>query len=440
MRPTCARGLLALIGAVSGVQPGTAQQATDYRPLDRIVAIVGSKAILASQLEEQVVQLRAQGLEVPADSAALQRLRRDVLRDMVEEELLVQQAERDTTVVVSEQEVLDAVEQTVQNVRSQFTSELELQRQLRQIGFASVDEWRRRLADLQRRRILRDRLIQSLQQAGELKPIPPSDSAVQAFWEENRGQLPRRPALVSFRQIVVSPRPDSAAKAAARAHAESLLVALRGGADFAETARRFSDDTVSAPQGGDLGWFRRGTMVREFEARAFALRPGAISDVFETDFGYHILQVRRSQPAEVLARHVLIAPEIGPSQIADARRIADSVHAALAAGASFDSLARRYADPNEPKLAEEVALAQLPPEYTRALEARDGTGLLPVFVVGEGSRRPSYVVLIVTDRKGEGELTFEDVKDRIRERLSQDNAVEHLIRQLQRETYVDVRL
>jgi peptidyl-prolyl cis-trans isomerase SurA len=91
------------------------------RPVDRILAIVGSKSILASHVEEQLVLAQAQGLKIPTDSAGRGAARRQVLRQMVDEELLVQQAERDTTIKVTDQEVQEQVEQTVQNVRKQFS-------------------------------------------------------------------------------------------------------------------------------------------------------------------------------------------------------------------------------------------------------------------------------------------------------------------------------
>ena len=173
---------------------------------------------------------------------------------------------------------------------------------------------------------------------------------------------------------------------------------------------------------------------------AFRLRPGEISPPVESPFGYHIIRVERVQPAEVLARHVLIAPEISPAQIDSARRRAALVHDALAAGASFDSLARRYGDESEEKLADGLPLSQLPPDYQVAIGNDTVLGLKPVFEVGGNTRRPKFVVLEVTKRLPEGELTFEDVKDRIRESLSQQLAVRHYLDLLRRTTYVDIRL
>jgi peptidyl-prolyl cis-trans isomerase SurA len=426
----------ALLPARAAGQGGASATA---RLVDRIVAVVGTKPILLSQLEEQFVLAQSQGAKIPSDSAGREAARRQLLAQMVDEELLVQQAERDTTIKVTDQEVQDAVEQTVQNVRKQFTSAAEFQTQLRAAGFVSEEEWRRWLAEQQRRSILQQRLIEALKQKGKLRPIPPSEAEMREFWEANRAQQPKRPAAVSFRQIVIVPKPDSAAKARALQLAESLVVALRRGANFADVAKRYSADSASREQGGELGWFRRGMMVKEFEDVAFRLRPGDISPVVETQFGYHIIQVERARPAEILARHVLIQPEIAPAQIALARRLADSVHDALAAGAPFDSLARAYGDPNEPKLAEALPVSQLPPEYLQAIGNDTVPGLKPVFEVGADTPRPRFVVFELTKRLPEGELTFDEVKDRIRDALSQQLALKHYLDVLRRTTYVDVR-
>ena len=432
--------VLCVIAAGAPVNAAAQGDRTAARPVDRILAIVGSKPILASQVEEQLVLAQAQGLKVPSDSAGREAARRQILTQMVEEELLVQQAERDTTIKVSDQEVQDQVEQTVQNVRKQFTAVTEFQAQLRAAGFQSEEEWRRWLADNQRRSILQQRLIELLRQKGKLRPIPPTEVQMREFWQQNSAQQPKRPASISFRQIVIVSQPDSVGKARARPLAESLVVALRHGANFADVAKKFSADTASREQGGDLGWFRRGQMVKEFEDVAFRLRPGEISPPVESPFGYHIIRVERVQPAEVLARHVLIAPEISPAQIDSARRRAALVHDALGAGASFDSLARRYGDESEEKLADGLPLSQLPPDYQVAIGNDTVLGLKPVFEVGGNTRRPKFVVLEVTKRLPEGELTFEDVKDRIRESLSQQLAVRHYLDLLRRTTYVDIRL
>src|SRR2546430_385977 len=107
--------------------------------------------------------------------------------------------------------------------------------------------------------------------------------------------------------------------------------------------------------------------------------------------------------------------------------------------APFDTLARRYGDPEEGKVVPELPLSQLPPDYERAIGSDTVPGLKPVFAAGADSRRPKFVVFELLKRLPEGELTFDDVKDRIRENMGQQLAVQHYLEVLRRTTYVDVR-
>ncbi len=432
------KALLALL-----VSCGVTTLGAQEQPLDRIVAIVGTRPILASQIEEEMVQQQAQGAQLPTDAAGLAAMRRQVLDRLIELEILVQQAQRDTSIKVTDQEVLDQVEQTYQNVRKQFSSENDFRDQIRQARFGSVEEWRRWLADEQRRQLYAQRLIEAQRQKGKLRPIPPTDEQMREFWEQNRDQQPKRPATVSFRQIVIKPVADSAARLRALKLADSLVVELRKGADFAAAAKQFSGDSASAAQGGELGWFRRGVMVKEFEDFAFRLRPGEISPPVETPFGFHIIDVERNQPAEVLARHILIVPEVSQGQIVIARARADTLHDRLVRGAghmSFDSLARIYADPQEPKLAEDAPFTDLAPEYQKVLSSDTTVGLKAVITEGADTPRPKFVVLEVTARRDAGDLSYEDVKMRIRQSLGDQLAIKHFIEQLKRQIYVDIRL
>ena len=424
-------------------------QAQEPQPVDRIVAVVGTRPILASEVEEEMIQAQAQGQQLPPDSAGRMVVRRQILERMIELEVLVQQAQRDTSIKITDQEVLDQVEQTYQNVRKQFRSENEFRDQIRQARFGSVEEWRRWLADQQRRELYAQRLIESQRQQGKLRPIPPTEAQMREFWEQNRAQQPKRPETVSFRQIVIKSLPDSTAKRIAYQRAESIMVELRRGADFATAAKRFSGDSSSAVQGGELGWFRRGIMVKEFEDMAFRLRPGEISPVVETAFGFHIIKVERTQPAEILARHILIMPEISSEQVVRARHLADSLHdnlvrdsigSGVTLGSKFDQLAKTYADPLEPKLAEDAPLTDLPPEYREVLATDTTLGLKPVIAEGAITQRPKFVVLEVTARHEAGELTYDEVKLKIRQSLSDQLAVRHFVDQLRRQTYIDVRL
>lgn len=337
---TLLAGVIALTATPAAAQDSIGPPAardSGFVLVDRIVAVVGSTPIARSRVDEELNVLRAQrGGDFPTDSAALAQLRRDLLDQIIDDELIVQAATRDTNVKVTEQDIQIEVDQAIQQVRRQFASESDYQRELRQAGFGTAEEYRRWLTDQKRRELLRESLLQRLRQTGKITPLPPTESEMRAFYEANKGRQPRRPATVTLRQITIRPEPDSAALMTSFRLADSVTQALRRGGDFAAAARRFSGDPGSREQGGLIGWVRRGQLVPEFEAVAFRMRPGVVSPPIRSPFGFHVIKVDRAQPAEVLVRHILFIPELTPDDLARARARAEEVAEILRTGTRFD--------------------------------------------------------------------------------------------------------
>lgn len=131
---------------------------------------------------------------------------------------------------------------------------------------------------------------------------PVSDQEALAFYQSNPAMFDSGERLRA-RHILVRVPADVAAdrKASFRAKAEGLLARIRKGEDFAALARKFSEDPGSAAKGGQLDDFARGQMVEPFEKAAYALQPGQVSDVVESPFGFHIIQLLERVPAQKLA-------------------------------------------------------------------------------------------------------------------------------------------
>jgi peptidyl-prolyl cis-trans isomerase SurA len=407
--------------------------------VDRVVAVVGNRPVLASQVDEEVFSRQSQGQPLPTDPDSLKAIRKQIVTSIVNEELLVQQAQRDTAIKVTDQEIADGVEQQVRKVRGNFSSEVDYKNELKKAGFLTPEEYRRWLTDQQRRAAFQNRLIDKLRQEGKLKPVSPTEQEMRTYFNEQKGALGNRPATLSFRQIVIAPRPAAAAKERTRAQADSIVLELRRGADFATAAKRFSQDPGSKDQGGSLNWFRRGVMVPEFERVAFSQRPGVVSDPVESPFGYHIIQVERVQPGEVQARHILLIPEIDSIHVDSARALADSVRALVLRGASFDSLQRVLHDPSAEKQADNVPVDKVPEAYAKAFGDADSGSVAPVFVLPGAGTREQFVVAQIIGRRPPGDIRYEDVRDRIRDQLGQQLAIQRYIERLRSATYVEVR-
>jgi peptidyl-prolyl cis-trans isomerase SurA len=411
--------------------------------IDRIAAVVGERIILVSEIDEEINQRRGNGLQVPEDSAALMALRHQVLNDLVDDEVIYQRARRDTSINVTDQEVQNAVDEQVRQVRSQFHSDAEFRTALQGASLGTPEEYRRWLTDKQRRAAYQQRYIGKLQQEGKLRAGTISEADLQRAYQEamaREGNRSRRPPTITFRQIVISPRPTEAARHDALRRADSVRTALENGADFATLARQFSDDATTKENGGDLGFFRRGVMVRQFEEAAFSLRPGVIGPVVESPFGYHIILVDRVQAGEVKARHILFTPAIGDAERALARHLADSLAPLVRAGADADSLARLYGDSAEPRTVGPADRTQMDSTYARALgEATVGTVAGP-FEVDAGGGRVRYVIAQVTDVQPERAFSFEEVRDNLRQSLLRERGIRNLVADLRRQTYVDIRL
>ena len=126
----------------------------------------------------------------------------------------------------------------------------------------------------------------------------PTDAELQSVYNQSLDRF-RSPEQVKVRHILLKTNPAKKDDAQVQARAEALLKQLKGGADFGEMATKYSEDTGSKAKGGDVGFIARGQMVKPFEDAAFSLKPGEMSGLVKTTYGYHILQVEEKQDAHV---------------------------------------------------------------------------------------------------------------------------------------------
>jgi len=406
--------------------------------VDRVVAVVGDSAIFYSQVAEQVIRLQASGLVLPEDPAELAELERGVLDEVVNQMLMLNAAAQDTLINVPEGRLEQDAESAWQDVVARFGSEVATARALEAEGL-TMAAYRATQREEIRKSILLEMYVQA--RRGGSRVLPVEERAMREFFDLERENLGERPATMTFEQVVIGPRPNDSVRAQAREEALEVRSQLDSGEDFAELARRFSDDPGSAPRGGELGWVRRGVMVEEFEEATFRLGRSDISDVVETQFGAHIIQVERIRGAERLVRHILIAAEPTPADFEAARQRAQEIREEVEGGVPLESFIDEGEDAGlpHPMTLPLDRLGQLPSALSAALgTAEEGAVLGPIEIEAQPGQ-PSFSVIQVLEIRQAGELTFEDVRDQIRQVLQDQQFQDQLYERLRSESHIEIR-
>jgi peptidyl-prolyl cis-trans isomerase SurA len=303
--------------------------------LDKIAAVVDNEVILLSELDAQVQFFVLNNRLDPNTSG----LREQVLESMITEKLILAKAIEDSIAVTDDevQQQLDAViQQRIQQVGSEA--------RLEELYGMPLSRIRREFRDDMRKQLLAQRLRQ--QKFGGLQV---GRYEVEEFYRTYRDSLPRVPEEVQLAHIFMTPRVGDADKAGSRELLQRLRDSILLGADFADLARRYSQDPGSAAQGGDLGLVRRGQFVREFETAVFALQEGQLSDIVETQFGFHLIQLQERRGDAVRARHILMRIKTSGSEEDSARAFLGRLRDRALAGEPFADLARQYSEDKDTK-------------------------------------------------------------------------------------------
>ncbi|MFA5252356.1 MAG: peptidylprolyl isomerase [Phycisphaerae bacterium] len=260
---------------------------------DSVAVTVNGVKINESQIDAQLQpQLQKIGTQLPEQYK--KQLRRQILEKMVIEELLDEKVKA-AKITIPEEEIMERIKE----ISSQQQPPLSIE------DFKSLVEAYGQNFDDVKLRIHKGLGYQKLMEAQWEGKINISEGDAQKYYDENKTKF-ETPEQIRASHILVKPvtgdpnTDPNQAKAKAKAKTEGLLKQIKGGADFAELAKVNSDDTYSAVQGGDLGFFGRSQMFPAFEKAAFALKPGQVSDIVETQIGYHIIKLAEHKDANTI--------------------------------------------------------------------------------------------------------------------------------------------
>jgi len=449
---------LCIAAPLAAQQPGSVTAPAAAKPLvgapvvpigiilDRIVGVVGSTPILLGDVVDAAFYMKGQGETVPepSDTTAFTAYLRERLDDMINQDVLVAVAKQ-YKAEVDDKDITPDVDKRLKELHARFKSDAEFRTQLKAEGFGTETELRNSLLDRRRNDMLQQMAMDSLRAHGRLAaPVNITEAQITEAFNKAKTKVGKRPATISFKQVVVAPKANAVELAKAKAKAESLLVIVQHGGDFETIAKKESMDPGSRDQGGALPFVRRAGSLPQFDRAIFSgYPPGTIyPSVVETAFGFHVIRIDRVQPAQVKSSHILIIPHTDSADVARALLTADTVIKKWRSGTPYDSLVKYYHDPIEERGEPDGFLVDsLPEEYRNALaDVKKGQLSRPFSIPNPRTGMPKYVVVLVTDRTDAGEYTMSDVRDKIRQQLIEEAQFHRMIEQLRREQFVKIML
>jgi peptidyl-prolyl cis-trans isomerase SurA len=333
--------LTSLLGSASLF--AQARQLHEGDKVDAVVAIVGKYPILRSMIDGEVQLVLVQSGRTYVSPDTLAKIREQILQTEIDQKVLLVRAEADSTISTTEAEIDERLDERIKQYERQFGSRAEMEK-----------AFGKSVSEINASQELRDRaresiLIEKVRGAKFSKPPTVSKRDVREFYAAYKDSLPVITAQVELATIVKLIKPDPQQKVRLKNFAKSLVDSLRNGADFTVFAARYSQHST-AKSGGDLGGpFPRGTFLPDFEAAAFKLRPGDVSDPVETDQGIHIIKLLDRKGEEIRVAQILLKPAASQNDEDSIRFIIESLEKRAKSGEDFARLARENSDDPESK-------------------------------------------------------------------------------------------
>jgi len=310
--------------------------------VDGIAAIVGKEIILISEINTLVAQYGIQNkIDIANNPQLYQRLTKEFLNRLIESKLLLIKADEDT-ITADEEQVDRTLNQQINYMIQQAGGQEKLEKYLNQPLAKIKNNLRKEIENQLRIQMLRQKRF------GDVKV---SRREVEEFFKQYQDSLPRLEETVDISQILMQIKPSDESIQKAYEKIQRLKKMLEEGADFAELAKKYSEDPGSAANGGDLGFVKRGDLVKEFEEAAFALKEGEISDIVQTQFGFHLIQMVEKRGDKIRVRNILV--RLQPTE-EDEKRVREKLmeirEKILKGEATFEEMALKYSDdPNVAK-------------------------------------------------------------------------------------------
>ena len=304
--------------------------------IDKVIAKVGSEHILLSDVEEEFSYSKTKDPGLSGDIKCI------ILDNMIAQKLVIYYGIVDS-VELSDEEVETQLDYRFESILRQMNGDEAF---FEEYYGANISEMKERFRDDQKHKILAEKMQMKLISEVDITP-----KEVEKFYRSVPvDSLPYFKSEMEISEIIITPKVNAIEKQKALDKITALRQkVISGEISFADAASKNSQDKGSAARGGDLGFAKRGVYVPEFEATVFSLAKDEISEVIETEFGFHFIQMSERRGNTVKAKHVLIKPEITPSDLETAKAQLDSIRRVILVDSlKFELAVKKYSMKNLP--------------------------------------------------------------------------------------------
>ncbi len=406
--------------------------------VDGIAGVVGNNIVLNSDIEQQLLQYQAQGLEI--DTA----LRVQVLEDLLFQKLMLHQAVIDS-VVVTENEVFNEIDSRINN----FIMQLGGEDQLESYFDKKIYEIKEEMFDPIENSLLIQRVRFDITSGITITP-----SEIRSYFGTFPvDSLPTVNEEVEVAQILKLPPASKSAITETTKKLEKLKDRVTKGESFGTLAILYSEDPGSSRNGGLYTSIKRGMFVKEFEAVMFSLEKGEVSEVFKTEYGYHIAVLEERREDEVDVRHILMSPKISPVDLNNAKELLVEVRDSILNGdLLFEKAALTHSDDKTTKFnggklinasngTSKFELSHLEQGVNAAIENLEIEAISePIYLKMEDGKE-AYRMFVLVDRKEQHQVNLVDDYKRIRDlalESKKDKSIEKWISKSLDRTYIRV--
>lgn len=304
----------------------------DKKLVDKIIAQVGAEIVLLSDVETEFQYYKAQSTTVDPNAKCM------ILEQILAQKLLIDQAKLDS-IEVPEDQVENQLDLRMEGVLKKMGGDEVL---FQQYYGKSVSEMKNIYRDDIHNSIMAEMMQDKLMQDINITPTEVYDF----FNNIPADSLPYFNSEVEISQILLAPQVNETEKSKAFEKIKNIKTQLENGEPFENLAKKYSDDPGSGSKGGDLGWVKRGTFVPKFEAAAYTLKKNEISDIVESEYGYHIIQLLERRGNTIHTRHILVKPSITSEDMKNAEKKLDSIRTLIAKDSiKFEDAVKKFSDP-----------------------------------------------------------------------------------------------